>query len=248
MKNAVLITGTNGGIGAAIKRKFESQGYSIIGCGLSTDMQSCEEYIRVDFARLATDSEMQQDFEKRLRKILNGYNLCGLINNSAVQILSNFESLSFKDFQETLNVNLSVPFLLSKICLSSLKATAGMIVNIGSVHANQTKKQFVAYATSKGALQTMTKAMAVDVGCSVRVNMVAPAAINTDMLREGFRNNEAGYKELANYHPTGDIGSVDELACFVYMIVAGDYKFLNGAIIEYTGGIHGVLSDPQKIF
>lgn len=245
MKKAVLVTGTNGGIGAAVKNRLESEGYSVIGCGLSSDSQACDEYIQVDFAKLAADSKLQSEFTIRLRNILEKYRLCGLVNNSAAQILAPFDSLTLKDFQETINVNLCIPFLLSKICLASLEKASGVIVNIGSIHARLTKKDFVAYATSKGALETLTKAMAVDLGGRVKVNLVSPAAIETEMLKAGFMNDPDGYDLLKSYHPAGVIGQAAEVADIVYHLINSNLPFLTGSIIDVSGGISSKLHDPN---
>lgn len=245
MKKAVIVTGSNGGIGAAIKTKFASEGYAVIGIGKSADQQSCDEYIQVDFNELAKNAALQSTFYQNIQIILARYKLKGLINNSAVQIISRMNDLSVSDFQKTLNVNLVAPFILSKLCVELLAAGRGSILNIGSIHAKLTKPQFVAYATSKGALETMTKAMAVDIGSMVRVNMIAPAAIETEMLKDGFSDSAEGYAELVQYHPTQCIGRTDEVALLAYRIIEDDINFLNGAVIELTGGIAGRLHDPS---
>jgi NAD(P)-dependent dehydrogenase (short-subunit alcohol dehydrogenase family) len=247
MMRAVIITGSNGGIGAALKAKFTSEGYAVIGIGKSPDAQCCAEYIQVDFAALIKNVTLRIKFGDELASILSKYELKALVNNSATQILAPLDSLSFEMFQETLGVNVSFPFLLSKLCLKSLETTKGSIINIGSIHAKLTKKNFVAYATSKGALETMTRAMAVDIGHLVRVNLIAPAAIETEMLKAGFGDDIDGYNKLKSFHPVGDVGSTAELAKFVFAVTSEDFTFLNGGVIEYSGGIHGVLSDPSAL-
>jgi NAD(P)-dependent dehydrogenase (short-subunit alcohol dehydrogenase family) len=245
MKKAVIITGSNGGIGAALKAKFSEEGYAVIGIGKSADSQCCDDYIQTDFSVLVKNSVAREDFSKALLGLLAQYELKALINNSATQILAPMDQLTFEDFQETLGVNVSIPFLLSKICLGELEKANGSIVNVGSIHAKLTKKNFIAYATSKGALETMTKAMAVDIGDRVRVNLIAPAAIETDMLKAGFVGAQEKYIELEQYHPVGKIGAPGELAEFVSLLVVGGFNFLNGAVIDYSGGIHSKLHDPQ---
>lgn len=246
MKHAVIITGSNGGIGAALKKTFVAHGYEVIGLGRSADTQQCSEYIQVDFNALAISEVEQGEFSNRLAALLQGYELVGLINNSAVQILADFDSLTVNDFKETLNVNLVVPFFLSKLCAPYLSKSNGSIVNIGSIHAKLTKKQFVAYATSKGALETMTKAMAVDIGSQVRVNLIAPAAIETEMLIDGFKACPEKYELLKDCHPTGDIGRPEEVANVAFYLVNSATPFLNGAVIDLTGGISAKLCDPAE--
>lgn len=245
MRRAVIITGVNGGIGKALKSKFSSQGYAVIGIDKNTDQNSCDAYIQTDFSRLAVNEELQADFSRELMAAIRCYELKGLCNNSAVQILGGLEDLSVKDFQETLNVNLTVPFFLAKICVDSLSSFGGSILNIGSIHAKLTKPKFLAYATSKGALETLTRAMAVDVGSRVKVNLIAPAAIETGMLKAGFYGKEEKYKQLLSFHPRGVIGTVEEVALLAYRLVDDDISFLSGAIIDLSGGISSRLHDPS---
>ncbi|WP_269618884.1 SDR family NAD(P)-dependent oxidoreductase [Zhongshania sp. BJYM1] len=246
MKKAVVITGTNGGIGAALKEKFSEEGYAVIGIGKSPDQKNCDAYIQVDFIELARSEEVLKCFCEEILPLFKKYSLAGLINNSALQILADTKSLTLNDFQSTLSVNLIVPFILSKICLEFLQENKGSIVNIGSIHAKLTKKTFVAYATSKGALETMTKAMAVDVGSKVRVNLIAPAAIETEMLVDGFKACPEKYTQLKDCHPTGSIGQPEEVANIAFYLINGSTPFLNGAVIDLTGGISAKLCDPAE--
>jgi NAD(P)-dependent dehydrogenase (short-subunit alcohol dehydrogenase family) len=72
---------------------------------------------------------------------------------------------------------------LAQGLLPELEKAAGSVINISSIHARLTKKDFVAYDNSKAAISGMTRAMAVDLGPRVRVNSIEPAAIETDMLK-----------------------------------------------------------------
>lgn len=244
MKKAVVITGTNGGIGEALWRKFSAEGYAVIGVGKGGDKHGCDEYIKSDFSLLAKDEGERKAFKDSFCSVLSSYKLKGLINNSAVQILGDTSKLSIDSFNETLGVNLVVPFFLSQICLKSLEEADGSIVNIGSIHAKLTKKKFVAYATSKGALETMTRAMAVDIGSKVRVNLIAPAAIETEMLKEGFLGKDELYRQLNDFHPSGKIGTPLEVAELAYNLVDYYSPFLNGSIIDISGGVSSRLHDP----
>jgi NAD(P)-dependent dehydrogenase (short-subunit alcohol dehydrogenase family) len=245
VNKAVLITGTNGGIGAELKKIFSEEGYAVIGLGKSPDNQACSDYIQVDFARIASDAKARATFVSTLNDLLSNYALVGLINNSAVQILAPLGDLVFEDFIETMNVNVAIPFLLAKACLSALEGAHGSVVNIGSIHGKLTKPNFVAYATSKGALETMTKAMAVDIGSKVRVNLIAPAAIETEMLKAGFQGEPDKYQQLRSFHPANAIGSPREVALLAFRLIDDNMPFLNGAVIDMTGAISNRLHDPD---
>ncbi|WP_417766214.1 SDR family NAD(P)-dependent oxidoreductase [Spongiibacter tropicus] len=247
MKKAVIVTGTNGGIGAEIKKTFQNNGYAVIGIDKSPDVTNCDEYICFDFSCLGECGEKLRELESRLGFIIKNYQVSGLINNSAVQNIKKVEDLELQDIEESMRVNFYAPIMLAKFCLQPLINARGVILNIGSIHSELTKPGFSIYAASKGALQTMTKALAVELGGRVRVNMIAPAAIATNMLKAGFYGDDVGYQRLRAIHPTGEIGDPSELADFIYMLVAKNYAFLNGSIIKYDGGISSLLCDPKVV-
>ncbi|WP_286695556.1 SDR family NAD(P)-dependent oxidoreductase [Spongiibacter sp. UBA1325] len=245
MKKAVLITGTNGGVGRALKYKFSTEGYAVIGVDKDEDFAGCDHFIKSDFIELAACQKSQARLIEELSGTISAYQLEGVVNNSALQIIKAVEELTVLDIQKSLSVNLIAPFVISKFCLPFLEESSGVIINIGSIHASLTKKGFVAYSMSKGALEVMTKSLAVEVGERVKVNMIAPAALDTDMLRAGFKLDMGQYEKLARYHPVGNVGSPNELALFVYRLVSDKLGFLNGSVIDFSGGIRSCLSDPS---
>ena len=96
--------------------------------------------------------------------MLGGRTIATIINNAAIQILGRVEDLTQEDFSKSMDVNVTAPFLLTKLCLCLMEAGNSSIINIGSIHAHNTKPEFVAYATSKAALDGLTRALAVELG------------------------------------------------------------------------------------
>jgi len=246
MKSTILITGVAGGIGRALAAEFTKAGYVVVGTvheNRPSDLP-CAHVLHVDLARTITDETYAAEVFGQIRTILAGRELIALINNAAAQILARTENLTRKDWQRTLNVNLLAPFFWTQALLPELEKARGCVINIGSIHARLTKRDFCAYATSKAGLAGMTRAMAVDLGGRVRVNAIEPAAIETDMLKAGFKDDPQGFENLGRYHPSGHIGKPKDLARFVRMVVEVDDGFLNGAILGFDGGISGCLYDP----
>lgn len=241
-----LITGAAGGIGGALVQEFVSNGYAVI----ATDQQhrpadlACAHYLQADLARTVSDEEYGNGVLTQVKHIIGRSGLHSLINNAAIQILGGVDSLTRVDWHQTLEVNLLAPFFWAQALLPELEAAKGSIVNISSIHAQLTKKNFVAYATSKAALSAMTRAMAVDLGPRVRVNAIEPAAIATPMLRAGFEGKPALFAQLEGCHPQQCIGQPAEVAKLALSMVAGGMKFLHGACIGLDGGISGRLFDP----
>ena len=128
--------------------------------------------------------------------------------------------------------------------MPQLRAHKGVILNIGSVHAQATKKEFVTYATTKAALHGLTRAMAVDLGPDIRVICLAPAAIATSMLKAGFEGKPAAFAELEQCHALERIGSPEEVADAAVFLLSEKAAFFTGSTIYLDGGVLSKLHDP----
>lgn len=245
----VVVTGAAGGIGKAIVAEFANNGFTVIAtdCVPEPLDTQAHHYIQADLAKLVEDEAYAQTIFTQIKKLLGPHSLNALINNAAVQILGGADSLSRKDWQQTLNVNLIAPFILTQALLPKLEQEQGSVVNISSIHAKLTKKNFVAYATSKAALSAMTRAMAVDLGARIRVNAVEPAAIETEMLHAGFVEGLNTYESLEFCHPQNCIGKSIEVAKLVVFLTNTSTKFIHGEIFSISGGISSLLHDPSLL-
>lgn len=244
-RKTALITGAAGGIGRSLVKVFHDAGYDVVATDITekpSDLR-CTGYQKVDLARYAQDETYATEINDVLLYILKR-RLDVLINNAAIQILGGADTLTRHDWHTTLEVNLLAPFLLTQAFLPQVSAAKGSVINIGSIHARLTKKNFVAYATSKAALAGMTRALAVDLGPRVRINAIEPAAIETDMLKMGFQGKADLYAQLGSSHPQQRIGQPIEVARLALAIASGDIEFLHGACISLDGGIGARLFDP----
>lgn len=242
----VIVTGAAGGIGQALVRAFTDAGRLVIATDLEAqpDGLPCHRYIACDLARMVADPGYAETCFASIRAALDGHPLDALVNNAAVQVLGDIDTLDRASWRASLDVNVLAPFLLVQGLRAELEQAAGVVLNISSIHARLTKARFIAYATSKAALSGMTRAMAIELGGRIRVNAIEPAAIATPMLQAGFAGDEAGYAQLQRYHPTGSIGAPADLAQLACAIVALPGAFANGSIVAFDGGIGGVLHDP----
>lgn len=238
-----LITGAAGGIGQALVRKFTESGYRVIGLDSLAKPPEliCWQYVQMDLGDLIS-SDTAAVLSPVSELCADGLHV--LVNNAAVQVLGGVDDLTFSDWYRTLDINVLVPFALTKGLLPQLESVGGCVINISSIHARLTKAGFVAYATSKAALSGMTRAMAVDLGARVRVNAIEPAAIQTPMLKAGFEGKPEEFAQLQASHPQGRIGTPEEVAALALSIASGELQFLHGACIGLDGGISGRLHDP----
>lgn len=242
---SVLITGANGGIGSALVDAFADDGWRVIATsGSAKKASKAAAYVRADLAALASDETAMKEFSKEVRAAAKGAPLAALVNNAALQILGPLATLKAKDITRSMAVNVIAPFLLAKAFLKELEAAEGSILNIGSVHAQSTKPEFAAYATSKTAMHGLTRALAVDLGPKVRVNTLAPAATATPMLMAGFEGKADKFRELEGCHPLNRIATTEEIAKIAVFLCSPAAAFITGATLYADGGVLSRLHDP----
>lgn len=242
MQKTVLITGVLGGIGSGLAKAFCESNYQVVGLDIKGgSSEHCHKIIQFDLNRYCSDAGYKKQMEAKLNEEVP--ELYVLINNAAVQILGSMEEIKLEDWTTTLNVNLTGPLLLSQFFLSRLVTSKGSIINIASIHQQLTKKRFIAYATSKSALVGLGKALSVDLQGKVRVNTISPAAIDTQMLREGFNHDEEMVQKLNELHPMQRIGTPAEVSKLALLLAEAELGFINGANIQIDGGISNVLKD-----
>jgi len=249
-QNTVLITGAAGGIGTGLVEALAEAGWAVLGSDhpsaspSSQVRQRCQAWIPADLAALSRDPYHLETFRTAVLSATDNGQLMAIVHNAAVQHLGSFEQLEPADWHETMDVNLMAPVAISRALLPQLKRQCGSIVHIGSIHSQLTKPGFTAYATSKAALAGLTRAMAVELGGSVRVNAIEPAAIATPMLEAGFADAPDLKAQLEAFHPTGAIGSPADVARAVLFLLDPANRFLNGCVLSLGGGIHSRLHDP----
>lgn len=245
-KKFCLITGAAGGIGQALVKEFYEAGYHVIATDTNSEvpcnLSPCT-WISADLYQFVECEKYAKKIVQKVLDILGDHFLNILVNNAAVQILNDTLSLSRDNWKMTLAVNLQAPFFLSQALLHKFAPSEGSIINISSIHSRLTKKNFVAYATSKAALSAMTRSMAVDLGADIRVNAIEPAAIDTEMLRAGLSSEPGLYKKLSEKHPVNRLGYPGEIAKIAYLIASSNIGFLTGSCISIDGGIGAALND-----
>jgi len=233
-----LVTGSNGGIGQEICKKFKNMNWIVIGIdkNINNDNMYIDKFINLNL--------IEEGAMLKIVEIIKnyGYKIDCLINNAALQICKPCWELTEDDWDKTYFCNVKMPFLLIKNLLPFLKNNNANIINIGSVHATNTSDEILAYASSKSALIGMTKNLSIELSkFNIRVNSISPGAIDTKMLRNGLlRNNLKNLSEdellnnLEKKHLLGKIGSPKNIADFTYFIT--ENEFINGSNLLIDGG------------
>ena len=205
----VLITGANGGIGLPLSRVFKKSGWVVIGTDIRGDSNKyCELFSNID----VSDHRAVQSMFKIVSKKYPSIDC--LINNAAIQIEKSLIETTEEEWDSVFRANIYSIFYLVKYFIKLLHNST--IINISSVHARATSKGLAAYAATKGAVSSLTRAMALEFADrGIRVNAILPGAIDTPMLRNGFQRIKSAIeaeKNLIEATPLHKIGKPDDVA------------------------------------
>lgn len=233
MTVAVIVTGAAGGIGAALCQRVRRDGYVAIGMD------------RFGAAEADVDIRVDLRDSKRLvrlgRELAAEYELKAVIHNAAVQPLAGAGGTPVGEWIDAFLVNVVAVDVLVSVTQESLAANGGSVVVVGSVHARATTIGLTAYATTKAALEGWVRSAAMDLGPEIRVNAVAPGAIDTAKLSDGFaRWGQVTAAErkamLLERTALGRIGDPVDVAGAVSFLIGNDARFVTGVVLVVDGG------------
>jgi len=247
---AAIITGATSGIGKATALLFAEEGADLIITGRRVELGTrVETECRQKGARcvfVEADHTQAEDCQKVVDATLREFGRVDILfNNAGIVTSGTAETTEESVWQETLEINVTVVWRMSKLVLPQMKKQGrGVIVNNGSDWSVVAGRDAFPYIASKGAVGMMTKAMALDFARDgIRVNAVCPGDTFVDRwLEKGFFEHsspvtlEEAIKESSAYIPMGRFGQPGEIARAVLFLASDDSSFVTGHLLLVDGG------------
>ena len=238
MKKTVLITGGSRGIGSASVKKFSEEGWQVAFLYKEQDDAAravAEETGALPIKCDITDRDLLRESIKAARVYFGAVSFDAVVCNAGISISGLFTDLSDEKWEQLLKTNLEGAMYTAKFALPEMiRESRGSIVLVSSMWGETGGSYEVAYSTTKAALIGFGKSLAKEVGPSgVRVNVVAPGVIETDMCRAYDSEVIDGLIEEV---PLGRIGYGDDIASAIYFLAGEEASYVTGQVLGVSGG------------
>ena len=231
-----VVTGASSGMGKSCAEMLLNEKAIVCGFDRSEGSISHDNYthFQVDITDEDTIKRCLEEIAGKYERIDGLVNAAGIWGNSKP-----FYAISTEDFQRILNVNTIGTFVMSKYVANvMIPQKRGKIVNISCIRSTIFRGNMADYAASKGAIVSLTSAMALDLApFNIQVNAVAPGFIYTGMTAKSFDNPEIR-SQSESLIPCGRIGTPDDIASVVMFLLSNLSDYMTGTNVFADGGYH----------
>jgi 3-oxoacyl-[acyl-carrier protein] reductase len=254
IRKYALVTGASSGIGSAIAKKLASLNCNLIInynkniSGAEETAQSCKEF-GVEAIIAQGNVASYQDCCSIINKAIDAWGKIDiLVNNAGITKFpdtQNLSSLNINAFNEIYSVNVGGAFQMCSVAEQMLKEAKGSIVNISSHSGISGMGSSIAYAASKGALNTMTLGLARAFSPDVRVNAICPGFVDTDWMSKKLDQKELQKfkKKVSEISPLQEIVSAEDVAEATSWFALGG-NLITGQLLVIDGGVHLTINSP----
>jgi meso-butanediol dehydrogenase / (S,S)-butanediol dehydrogenase / diacetyl reductase len=244
-----IVTGTTG-IGRAIAMRFAAGGARVVACGVET---TGNDELARDVAKLGLTLRVEKcdvtEFEQVRSVIAKSASQFGgldiIVNAAAIHPFGTVLQTDLATWNRCMMVNVGGIFLLAHLGIPEMKKRGGgSIINLASVQGYACQRGVAAYAASKGAIHSLTRALALDHAAdNIRVNSISPGSIRTPMLERSAANFspdvpvEEAFARFGASHPLGRIGTPEEVAELAAFLASDKAGFCTGGDYLVDGGL-----------
>lgn len=245
-----LVTGGSRGLGRDMALQLAKKGFDVMitynsnieAATLVTEeikamgRKACA--LQLDVADFSGYDAFTGRVREMLKREFGSTQIHSLINNAGTGLYAPFESTTWEQFDSMVNIHLKAVYFLTQKLLPVL-TDGGSIVNISSGLARFSSAGYSAYAIMKAAVESLTRYQALELGGrGIRVNTVAPGAIETDFAGGFVRDNKELNSFIASGTALGRVGLPDDIGSVVAFLCSSDAKWVNAQRIEVSGGYH----------
>jgi meso-butanediol dehydrogenase / (S,S)-butanediol dehydrogenase / diacetyl reductase len=244
-----LVTGTTG-IGRAIAMRFAAGGAQVIACGIDTagnegltrDAEKLGSTVLVESCD-ATNLDEVRSVVTRTVSRFGGLDI--IVNAAAVHPFGTVVETDLATWNRCMMVNVGSIYVVAHLGIPEMKKRGGgSMINLASVQGHACQRGVVAYATSKGAIHSLTRALALDhASDNIRVNSISPGSVRTPMLARSAAHFAPGvpveevFARFGSAHPLGRIGTPEEVAELAAFLASDRAGFCTGGDYLVDGGL-----------
>ena len=243
-----IITGGSRGLGKAMALSIAERGQDVI-LTYNSKQEEAEAVVasiekqgrkavalQLDTSNIKTFAAFKDVVKETLKSTWKRENFDFLVNNAGIGIYAPFTETTEDQFDQLVNIQFKGVFFLTQTLLP-LIVDGGRIINISSGLARFSGPGYSVYAASKGAIEVLTRYMAVELSSRhITVNVVAPGAIATDFGGGTVRDNVEVNKQVASQIALGRVGQAEDIGPVVASLLSEDTHWINGQRIEASGG------------
>jgi len=246
LKNKVaIITGGRQGMGRSHAIKLAEAGAKVVVVDISEE--DCQRVVKEieenggEAMAVKCDVSKKAEVEAMAKKTIDKFGKIDiLVNNAGICQFKPFLELTEEEWDRTININLKGYFLCAQTCAKEMvKQKSGVIVNIASIAMGQVGVGFPAlahYCASKGGIVAMTETMALELApYNIRVNVIAPGAIDTPMVSATKQDQKTLEQTLARI-PFHRMGKPEEVSNAVLFLASDASSYMTGATVVVDGG------------
>jgi len=236
-----IVTGGGRDIGAAAAKKLAAEGANVALSYFESSKGADAVVADITAAggkaiAVQADLNVQEGVDKLVRATIDNFGSVDVLVNNAGGLVARktMAEMDLAHWNTVMTLNLTSTFMMTKACLEHM--SKGVIVNLASQAGRDGGGPgSVAYATSKGAVMTMTRGLAKEVGPDVRVNALCPGMIDTDF--HNIHTPDAGRRGFEANAPMKRQGHVDDAANLIVFLASDDSAFITGTNIDLNGGM-----------
>ena len=231
-----LVTGSAGGIGAAIAARFRAEGAKVAGLDLAPS-PAADLSVEAD---LRSDAALGQAHDSIVQAI-GAPDL--LVHAAAASVRGGVLDTDPADFARLYDINVIGAVRLLRLCVPAMRARGGgSVILLSSINAGFATPTLAAYAATKAALDNLTQTAALELApANIRVNAIAPASIDTPLLRASYEHTgdvDAALRDNARRHPLERLGTPAEVADLALFLASDRAGWITGGIYPIDGGAH----------